>query len=66
MNHHRKLTELYRRFYRAKGFKSNAILKPIDFAADVILKADRSLFANDSSALTDAVAGSLNKLLDGF
>lgn len=64
MNHHRKLTELYRRFYRAKGFKSNAILKPIDFAADVILKADRNLFANDSSALTDAVAGSLNKLLD--
>jgi CRISPR-associated protein Csc3 len=64
MNHPRRLTELYRRFYRAKGFKSNAILKPIDFAADAILKADRSLFTKDSGALTDAVAASLNKLLD--
>lgn len=64
MNHPRRLTELYRRFYRAKGFKSNAILKPIDFAADTILKADRSLFTTDSGALTDAVAASLNKLLD--
>ncbi|HYE71916.1 MAG TPA: type I-D CRISPR-associated protein Cas10d/Csc3, partial [Blastocatellia bacterium] len=64
MNHPRRLTELYRRFYRAKGFKSNAILKPIDFAADTILKADRSLFSNADGALTDAVAASLNKLLD--
>jgi CRISPR-associated protein Csc3 len=64
MNHPRRLTELYRRFYRAKGYKSNAILKPIDFAADAILKADRSLFTKDSGALTDAVAASLNKLLD--
>lgn len=64
MNHPRKLTELYRRFYRAKGFKSNAILKPIDFAADTILKADRSLFVNADGALTDAVAASINKLLD--
>lgn len=64
MNHPRRLTELYRRFYRAKGFKSNAILKPIDFAADTILKADRNLFPNDSGALADAVAASLNKLLD--
>jgi len=64
MNHPRKLTELYRRFYRARGFKSNAILKPIDFAADTILKADRSLFSNEEGALTDAVAASLNKLLD--
>ncbi|MGH9842777.1 MAG: type I-D CRISPR-associated protein Cas10d/Csc3, partial [Blastocatellia bacterium] len=64
MNHPRKLTELYRRFYRAKGFKANAILKPIDFAADAILKADRSLFTQDSGALTDAVAGSLNRLMD--
>jgi CRISPR-associated protein Csc3 len=64
MNHARKLTELYRRFYRAKGFKSNAILKPIDFAADAILKADRNLFTIDSGAVTDLVAASLNKLLD--
>lgn len=64
MNHPRKLTELYRRFYRAKGFKSNAILKPIDFAADTILKADPRLFTTDNGALTDAVAASLNKLLD--
>jgi CRISPR-associated protein Csc3 len=64
MNHPRKLTELYRRFYRASGYKSNAILKPIDFAAETILKADRSLFSTDSGALTDAVAASLNKLLD--
>lgn len=64
MNHARKLTEMYRRFYRARGVKSNAILKPIDFAADAILKADRSLFTIDSGALTDAVTASLNKLLD--
>jgi CRISPR-associated protein Csc3 len=64
MNHPRNLTELYRRFYRARGFKANAILKPIDFAADAILKADRSLFTHDSGALTDSVAGTLNRLMD--
>ncbi len=64
MNHPRNLTELYRRFYRARGFKANAILKPIDFAADAVLKADRSLFTPDSGALTDSVTGTLNRLMD--
>ncbi|MGH7998149.1 MAG: type I-D CRISPR-associated protein Cas10d/Csc3, partial [Brasilonema sp.] len=45
VNKLRELTSLYRRFYRAKSFyaKANAILKPIDEAADVILKVDKVL-----------------------
>lgn len=65
MNRPRKLTELYRRFYRAKSqfAKANAILKPIDLAADAVLKADRSLFAPGEDALTDVVAAELNSLM---
>ncbi len=65
VNQLRKLTELYRRFYRAKSqyAKANAILKPIDEAADVILKFDKAL-ANDSESLIDIVAGRLSKLMN--
>lgn len=66
MNHSRRLTELYRRFYRAKSqfAKANAILKPIDIAGETILKADRNLFAQNGDALVDVVAGEINKLVE--
>jgi CRISPR-associated protein Csc3 len=65
MNHPRKLTELYRRFYRAKSMfaKANAILKPIDTAADALLGADRALFTQADGALVDVVAAELNALM---
>lgn len=65
VNQLRKLTELYRRFYRAKSqyAKANAILKPIDEAADVILKIDKAV-ASDAEALTDVVAARLAKLMN--
>ncbi|WP_218082403.1 type I-D CRISPR-associated protein Cas10d/Csc3 [Anthocerotibacter panamensis] len=62
----RTLTTLYRRFYRAKSTKgkaasSNAVLKPIDEAADLILKAD-SMYRGE--ALVDVVAARLFKLME--
>lgn len=65
VNQLRQLTELYRRFYRAKSqyAKANAILKPIDEAADVILKIDKAV-ASDADALTDVVAARLAKLMN--
>jgi CRISPR-associated protein Csc3 len=65
VNQLRKLTELYRHFYRAKSqyAKANAILKPIDEAADVILKIDKAV-ANDSESLIDVVAARLAKLMN--
>jgi len=65
MNHPRRLTELYRRFYRAKSqfAKANATLKPIDIAADALLKADRALFTQADGALVDVVAAELNALM---
>lgn len=65
LNHPKKLTELYRRFYRAnKRFnpKANAVLKPIDIAADTILKADSCVF--DGETLISAVAAEVFKLMD--
>jgi len=64
MNQLRELTRLYRRFYRAKSqyAKPNAVLKPIDEAADVILKIDKALVPDDQ-ALTDVVAARIAKLM---
>ena len=67
LNHPKKLTELYREFYRAKSSKgkatkANAILKPIDEAADVILKADQEVFQGED--LVYAVAARIFKLMD--
>lgn len=63
VNQFRELTRLYRRFYRAqskgKPPKSNAVLKPIDEAADVILKIEKAYLSNAES-LTDAVAARLS------
>lgn len=65
MNHPQKLTELYRTFYRANkryNPKANAVLKPIDLAADVILKAESSFFTGET--LVAAVAAEIFKLMD--
>lgn len=65
VNQLRELTQLYRRFYRAKSqyAKANAVLKPIDEAADVLLKVDKAI-ASDTEALTDVVAARLAKLMN--
>lgn len=65
LNHPKKLTELYRQFYRANkryNPKANAVLKPVDIAADTILKAESSVFLGE--ALIAAVAAEIFKLMD--
>lgn len=64
LNHPQKLTELYRRFYRANkryNPKANAVLKPIDIASKTILEADPSFQEN---ALVSVVAAEVSKLMD--
>lgn len=62
-----ELTKLYRSFYRAKSKgkppKANAILKPIDEAAEVILKFEKTI-ASDNESLTEIVAARLAKLMN--
>lgn len=65
MNYPQNLTKLYRNFYRAKDPykpKANAILKPIDEAATVILNADNCL--TEIETLVYLVAARINKLMD--
>lgn len=67
IHHPKKLTELYRKFYRAKSTKgkptkANAILKPVDEAADVILKAEMNWCHGE--AMVDAVAAKLSGLMN--
>ncbi|MGB3493808.1 MAG: type I-D CRISPR-associated protein Cas10d/Csc3 [Elainellaceae cyanobacterium] len=64
VNQLRELVRLYRRFYRAKSpyAKPNAVLKPVDEAADVILKIDKALVAGEQ-ALIDVVAARIAKLM---
>jgi CRISPR-associated protein Csc3 len=65
MHHPQKLTELYRKFYRAKqryNPKANAVLKPIDIAADTLLKADFAAFHGETLVMT--VAAEICKLMD--
>ncbi|MEH2364280.1 type I-D CRISPR-associated protein Cas10d/Csc3 [Nostoc sp.] len=65
LNHPKKLTDLYRRFYRANkryNPKSNAVLKPVDIAAETILKAESSVFQGET--LVTAVAAEVFKLMD--
>ncbi len=65
LNHPKKLTDLYRKFYRANkryNPKSNAVLKPIDIAAETILKADLSVFHGET--LVVVVAAEVFKLMD--
>ncbi len=65
LNHPKNLTELFRRFYRANkryNPKANSVLKPIDLAAETILKADSSVFQGET--LVMAVAAEVFKLMD--
>ena len=65
LNHPQKLTDLYRKFYRANkryNPKANAVLKPIDLAADTLLKADSTVFQGDTLVVT--VAAEVFKLMD--
>ena len=65
LNHPQKLTDLYRAFYRANkryNPKANAVLKPIDIAADTLLKAESSMFHDE--ALVTVVAAEVFKLMD--
>lgn len=63
MTHASKLTELYRRFYRAEKLNSNAILRPLSVAARAILDADPRLFDSDD-ALVEAVRGKLRSFIE--
>ncbi len=58
-----ELTNLYRKFYRAKNSKANAILKPIDEASNVIIKADKVL-AYDAESLIEIVSARLATLMN--
>jgi CRISPR-associated protein Csc3 len=67
IHHPKKLTEMYRTFYRAKSTKgkptkANAILKPVDEAADVILKAEFSACRGET--LVDYVAARIFSLMN--
>jgi CRISPR-associated protein Csc3 len=65
LRHAQKLTELYRRFYRANkryNPKSNAVLKPVKEASDVILTADLQGFKGED--LVFSVAAKVTKLMD--
>ena len=63
VSHARQLTQLYRKFYRAKRWKSNNILRPISIAAETVLKADVRLFSSDD-ALIETVYGALHASLE--
>jgi CRISPR-associated protein Csc3 len=64
MSHARTLTELYRRFYRAKArAPSNAILRPISVAAKAVLTADRRIYV-DAEGLVEIVRGELLGFVD--
>ncbi|MDB9316007.1 type I-D CRISPR-associated protein Cas10d/Csc3 [Spirulina sp. CS-785/01] len=65
INHPKRLTELYRAFYRANqryNPKANAVLKPLDIAADTILKAESTVFQGET--LVAVVAAEVFKLMD--
>lgn len=64
LDHPKKLTELYRRFYRANrryNPPTNAVLKPINIAAKTVLEVDTS---SQGSALVNVVAAEVSKLMD--
>lgn len=63
MSHARELTRLYRRFYRAKRYNSNSILRPISVAAQVILEADPRVFP-DCESLYEALLGRIRSFCE--
>lgn len=52
------LTTLYRQFYRTRGSKSHAIVRPLSIVAEALLDADSRLF-DSQAALVEAVHGRL-------
>jgi CRISPR-associated protein Csc3 len=65
LNHPQKLTEIYRKFYRANkryNPKTNAVLKPIDIAAKTLLDTESHVYSGD--ALIQVIAAEVNKLMD--
>lgn len=58
MTHAQTLTNLYRKFYRTRGGKSHAIVRPLSIVAEGLLDADARLF-DSQEALTEAVHGRL-------
>lgn len=58
MTHAQTLTNLYRRFYRTRGGKSHALIRPLSIVAEALLDADSRLF-NSKAALVEAVHGRL-------
>lgn len=58
MTHAQTLTTLYRRFYRTRGGKSHAIIRPLSIVAEALLDADNRLF-DSKAALVEAVHGRL-------
>jgi len=62
-NHARQLTELYRKFYMAKNWKSNSILQPVTKTARAILEADTRLF-DEADSLMDATHGVLRNFIE--
>ena len=52
------LTNLYRQFYRTRGNKSHAIVRPLSIVAEALLDADSRLF-DSQAALAEAVHGRL-------
>lgn len=65
LNHPKELVRLYRTFYRAnKSYnpKANAVLKPLDVAADTLLKAESTVFQGES--LVETVAAEVFRLME--
>jgi CRISPR-associated protein Csc3 len=65
LNHPQKLTELYRKFYRAEkryNPKANAVLKPIEVAAGALLKDTNK--DSQEEKLVFTVGGEVFKLMD--
>jgi CRISPR-associated protein Csc3 len=63
MSHAQTLTQLYRRFYRARSRSSNSILRPISVAAHAVLLADRRIYV-DAEGLAEIVRGELHGFVD--
>lgn len=58
MTHARKLTDLYRRFYRTRSGKTHAIVRPISIVAEAVLEADPLCF-DSPEALEEVAHGRL-------
>jgi CRISPR-associated protein Csc3 len=63
MSHAHTLVELSRQFYRARGFSSNSILRPLSVVARVLLTADRHLF-DDREGLIEVAHAELQAFMN--